>query len=62
MDFHLQKLLVSTENKISVINEGKLIEEITPSIEGFHYVFPLYGLYFIVSKTGVLYWSSSLRC
>lgn len=61
IDYRVKKLLVSTENKITVIDGGDVIDQIVPSIENFHYAFPLYGIYFIATKTGVLYWSTSLR-
>jgi hypothetical protein len=61
LDYRVRKILVSTEDKISVLDGGDIIDEIVPPIKSFHYVFPLYGMYFIVSKIGTLYWSSSLR-
>lgn len=61
LDYRVSKILVSTENKICVLDGGDIIDEIVPSIKSFYYVFPLYGIYFIVGKNGVLYWSSSLR-
>lgn len=61
IDYKVRKLLVSTENKITVVEGGDVIDEIVPPMDKFHYVYPLYGIYFIVSKTGTLYWSSSLR-
>jgi hypothetical protein len=30
-------------------------------MDKFHYIYPLYGIYFIAGKTGTIYWSSSLR-
>lgn len=60
-DYRVRKILVSVGNKIAVVDGGDVIDEIVPQVEYFHYVYPLYGVYFIVSKKGVLYWSSSLR-
>jgi hypothetical protein len=61
IDYRLRKIMVSTENKISVIDNGTILEEITPPFEDFHYVYPLYGIYFLATKKGVLHWSHSYR-
>jgi hypothetical protein len=52
---------VSSNGKITVLEEGKIIEIINCSLPNFDYVFPLYGVYLAASTAGVLYWSTSLR-
>ena len=53
--------MVSVGNKIAVVEGGKVVEEIDPPVKDFSYIFPLYGQYFIVGKSGTLYWSKDMK-
>ena len=53
--------MVSTKNNIVVVEAGKIVDTIEPPVADFSYLFPLYGMYFVVGKTGMLYWSKDLR-
>ncbi len=44
-----------------MVDGGDIIDEIVPPMNHFHYIYPLYGIYFIATKTGTLYWSTSVR-
>lgn len=59
IDYKTKKIMVSSQNKISILNNGVVEEQYAPPFENFHYIFPLYGIYFITTYSGVLYWSSS---
>lgn len=61
LDHKGKRLLISTNKEILAIEGGKIIEKIALPFPEFHYIFPLYGIYFIVSKNGVLSWSSTLK-
>ena len=53
--------MVSVGNKIAVVEGGKVVEEMDPPVQDFSYLFPLYGQYFIVGKSGTLYWSKDMK-
>lgn len=53
--------MVSTKDTISIVHNGGIVEEYSPPIPDFHYIFPLYGIYFLTTKTGSLYWSTSRK-
>ena len=36
-----------------------MVERCLPPIDNFHYMYPLYNMYFIATKTGELVWSHS---
>lgn len=61
IDYKFRKIMVSTPNKVHVIFNGNVVEEFCPSLEGFHYLFPLYGIYFATTYQGTLHWSSSYK-
>jgi hypothetical protein len=61
IDFKLNKLMVSTASKIHFIEGEQITDSMNPPIIDFDYVFPLYDMYFVASKSGVLYWCSNLR-
>ena len=61
LDYKGKKLMVSVGNKIAVVEGGKVVEEIDPPVKDFSYIFPLYGQYFIVGKSGTLYWSKDMK-
>lgn len=53
--------MVSSESKLYLVENGAIVDTIIPPIEDFHYVYPLYGMYFLASKTGQLYLSQSYK-
>lgn len=61
IDYKLRKIMVSSENKISLIDNGTVVDSFVPSIEDFHYIFPLYGMYFLATKNGQLLLSPSYK-
>lgn len=61
LDHKGKRLLVSTEGHILAMEGGQIADTIPFPLPNSHYVFPLYGVYFIVGKNGVLSWSSSLK-
>jgi hypothetical protein len=52
---------VSGEKKIFIIDNGLVIDSIVPEVEDFHYIYPLYGIYFLATKTGKLLISQTYR-
>ena len=61
MDYRTRKIMISCDKKVIVATQTHVMEEYQPPFEDFHYIFPLYGMYFIVTKGGMLHWSCSSR-
>lgn len=61
LDYKTRRLVVSTDEKIHIIENGQIIETIPHPFSDFSYVFPLYGLYLIAGKSGILYVCQSLK-
>lgn len=61
IDYKMRRILVSTEKKVYVVSNGKIVDSFVPPFEDFHYIFPLYGIYMIATKKGMLHWSSSYK-
>jgi hypothetical protein len=61
IDYKMRRIMVSWDKKVSVVSGGHVVEEYQPPFDDFHYIFPLYGMYFLTTKSGMLYWSSSHR-
>lgn len=53
--------MVSTSKKIHVVEGDRVVDSVNPPVIDFGYVFPLYGAYFVVGTSGVLYYSSNVR-
>ena len=52
---------MSTNKEILTIEGGSIVERIAFPLPDSHYIFPLYGIYFIVGRNGVLSWSMNLK-
>jgi hypothetical protein len=62
LDYKTDKLLVSTQKgKVMVADGNTIVDTFVVPVADFDYIFPLYGMYFAASRTGVLYWSSSIK-
>ena len=53
--------MVSTATQILLIEAGVVVESLDPPLPDFEYIFPLYGKYLVVGRSGVLYWSNTLK-
>jgi WD40 repeat protein len=60
IDYTTKSLLVSTDKCIYVVDKDKVEKTIEPKVPKFNFIYPLHGYYFVASKDGNLYWSSSL--
>jgi hypothetical protein len=61
IDYKTKQIIASCQHQIFLIHEGAVVEQFSPPVDNFHYLFPLYGAYFAATRTGELLWSYSIK-
>jgi hypothetical protein len=52
IDYKTKQIVASSQKQVFLIAEGQIVEQFSAPVPHFHYLFPLYGVYFAATTTG----------